>query len=61
MNQGLEHLTYEDRLRESGSFSLKVLGRPHGGLPVLEGSLQPGRDQLLMQSDSDKTRGNGLY
>lgn len=45
MTEGLEHLSYGERLRDSGLFSLekKAPGRSHCGLPVLEGSLQAGR------------------
>ena len=39
MIQGMEHLSYEDRLRELGLFSMeKALGRPEGGFQCLKGS-----------------------
>ena len=43
MIRGLECLSYEESLREFGLLSLqKAPGRPHCGLPVLEGSIQTG-------------------
>ena len=43
MIRGLEHLSYEERVRELGLLILeKTPGRLHCSLPVLEGSLQAG-------------------
>ena len=39
-DQRVEHLSYEDRLRELGLFRLrKALGRPESGLSVSKGGL----------------------
>ena len=71
MIRGLEHLSYEERLRELGLFSLekgKLWGDPIAafqylkGAYKLEGAVYRGCfiNRLFMRVDSDRTRENGL-
>ena len=46
MIQGIEHLSYEDRLRELGMFSLEK-GWPDSGLSASKGELQERRGETL--------------
>ena len=59
MIRELEHLSYEERLKELGLFSLEKR-RPWGDLIVafqyLKGAYEQGGEQLLMRVDSDRTR-----
>jgi len=55
MIRGLQHLSYEDWLRELGLFNLEIaLGRPHCSLPVLKGSLSTGRGTTFYMRDKEK-------
>jgi len=63
MIRGLEHLSYEDRLRELGLFSLEK-GRLPGDLTAAfqckKGAYKKGSQRLFTKVCSDRTRGNGF-
>ena len=60
-NRGLEHLSYEKRLKEL--FSLKkrrLRGDTTVAFSYSKRAYNQEGDQLFTQSDTDRTRGNGL-
>ena len=63
MIRGLEHLSYEERLRELGLFSLEK--RRHQGdltaaFQYLKGAYKQEGERLFTRMESDRTRGNSL-
>ena len=63
MVQGLEHLSYKDRLRELGLFSLekrRLRSDLTAAFQYLKGAYRQERSQLFERIDNCRTRGNGL-
>ena len=63
MIRQLEHLSYEDRLRELGLFSLEKRRRWGHVMAVfqsLKGACKKAREGLFIRECSDRTRGNGF-
>ena len=63
MIQGMEHLSYGDRLREQGLFSLekrRLRGDLIAAFQYLKGAYKQEGSQLFERVDNSRTRGNGF-
>ena len=63
MIRGLEHLSYEERLREQGLFSLEKRRLQEDcivAFQYLKGAYKQEGEWLFMRVNSDSTKGNGF-
>jgi len=63
MTQGMEHLCYEERLRELGLFSLekrRIQGDLLAAIQYLKGAYKKDRSKLFSRACCNKTRDNGF-
>ena len=61
--RGMEHLSYEDRLRELGLFSLekrRLWGDLIAAFHYLKGAYKKDGDRILIRACSNRTTGNGF-
>ena len=63
MIRGMEHLSYEERLKELGYFSLekrRLWGHLVAAFQAPEGARKEDREGLFTRANHDRTKGNGF-